>query len=43
MEEGATATVVVNNDDSQVETVTVSKGGSGYTFGTQLTLLAGGV
>ena len=39
--EGATATIVINND-SQVETITVSKGGSGYTFGT-VDLVAGGV
>ena len=38
---GAEATVVVNND-SKVESVTVSNGGSGYTFGT-LDLSAGGV
>ena len=31
--QGGKATVVVNND-SKVETVTVSDGGSGYTFGT---------
>ena len=30
---GAEATVVVNND-SKVESVTISAGGSGYTFGT---------
>ncbi len=39
--EGAEATVVVNND-SKVESVTVSSGGSGYTFGT-LNLQRGGV
>ena len=38
---GAKATIVVNND-SKVDTVTISKGGSGYTYGT-LDLLAGGV
>jgi len=38
---GAEATVVINND-SKVEQVIVSKGGSGYTFGT-LDLVAGGV
>ena len=38
---GAEATVVVNND-SKVESVTVSKGGKGYTFGT-VDLVAGGV
>ena len=38
---GAEATVVINND-SKVESVTVSKGGSGYTFGT-LDLAGGGV
>jgi hypothetical protein len=38
---GATATVVINND-STVESVTVSSGGRGYTFGT-LDLAAGGV
>ena len=30
---GATATIVINND-SKVESITVSKGGSGYTYGT---------
>ena len=35
------ATVVVNND-SKIETVTVSSGGSGYTFGT-LDIEAGGL
>jgi hypothetical protein len=39
--EGAEATIVINND-SQVESITVSKGGSGYTFGT-VDLEAGGV
>lgn len=38
---GAEATVVVNND-AKVESVTVSRGGSGYTFGT-LDLRTGGV
>ena len=38
---GAEATVVINND-SQVQSITVSKGGSGYTFGT-VDLVAGGV
>ena len=38
---GAEATVVINND-SKVETVTVSNGGQGYSFGT-LDLPAGGV
>ena len=38
---GAEATVVVNND-AKVESVTVSKGGRGYTYGT-LDLKAGGV
>ena len=38
---GAEATVVVNND-SKVETISVSKGGSGYTFAT-VDLFAGGV
>ena len=38
---GGKATVVVNND-SQIESVTVSNGGSGYTYGT-LDLVAGGV
>jgi hypothetical protein len=38
---GAEATVVINND-SKVETVTVSSGGSGYTFGT-LDLVGGNV
>ncbi len=38
---GAQATVIVNND-SKVDSVTVSKGGSGYTYGT-LDLLSGGV
>ena len=33
MEEEQKLTVVVNND-SKIETVTVSSGGSGYTFGT---------
>jgi hypothetical protein len=30
---GATATIVINND-SKVESITISKGGSGYTYGT---------
>jgi hypothetical protein len=38
---GAEATVVINND-SKVESVTISKGGSGYSFGT-LDLETGGV
>ena len=38
---GGEATVVINND-SKVESVTVSKGGGGYTFGT-LDLKGGGV
>ena len=38
---GAEATVVVNND-SKIESVTVSNGGNGYSFGT-LDLLTGGV
>ena len=38
---GAEATVVVNND-SKIESVTVSNGGNGYSFGT-LDLLEGGV
>ena len=38
---GAEATIVINND-SKVESITVSKGGSGYTFGT-VDLVAGGV
>ena len=38
---GAEATVIVNND-SKVESVTISRGGSGYTFGT-LDLQSGGV
>ena len=38
---GGTATVVINND-STVESVTVSSGGRGYTFGT-LDLASGGV
>jgi hypothetical protein len=38
---GAEATVVINNN-SKVESVTVSSGGSGYTFGT-LDLASGGV
>jgi hypothetical protein len=38
---GAEATIVINND-SKVESVTVSSGGSGYTFGT-LDLVAGNV
>jgi hypothetical protein len=39
--EGAEATIVINND-SQVQSITVSNGGSGYTFGT-VDLVAGGV
>jgi len=38
---GAEATVVVNNN-SQVESVTISKGGSNYTYGT-LDFIAGGI
>ena len=38
---GAEATIVVNND-SEVESVTISKGGSGYTYGI-VDLLAGSV
>lgn len=38
---GAEATVVINND-AKVESVTVSRGGNGYTFGT-LDLKSGGV
>ena len=38
---GAEATVVVNND-SKVESITISSGGSGYTFGT-VDLVGGGV
>ncbi len=38
---GAQATVVVNND-SKIDSITVSKGGRGYTFGT-VDLVAGGV
>ena len=38
---GAEATIVVNND-SKVESVTVSNGGSGYTYGT-IDLVGGGV
>jgi len=38
---GAEATVVINND-SKVQSVSISKGGSGYTFGT-LDLASGGV
>jgi hypothetical protein len=38
---GAEATIVINND-SKVETVTVSKGGEGYSYGT-VDLLAGNV
>jgi hypothetical protein len=38
---GAKATIVINND-STVESVTVSSGGSGYTYGT-IDLVAGGV
>jgi len=39
--QGAEATIVINND-SKVESITVSNGGSGYTYGT-VDLLAGGV
>jgi len=38
---GAEATIVINND-SKVESITVSKGGSGYSYGS-VDLLAGGV
>ncbi len=38
---GAEATIVVNNN-SQVESITISSGGSGYTYGT-VDLVAGGV
>ena len=38
---GAEATVVVNND-SKIESVTISSGGSGYTFGT-LDVVSGGL
>jgi len=38
---GAEATIVINND-SKVETITVSKGGEGYSYGT-VDLLAGNV
>jgi hypothetical protein len=38
---GAEATIVVNND-SKVETITVSKGGEGYSYGT-IDLIAGNV
>jgi len=38
---GAECTIVINND-SKVETVTISKGGSGYTYGT-VDLVTGGV
>jgi len=38
---GAEATIVVNND-SKVESITISRGGSGYTFGT-VDLISGGV
>ena len=38
---GGEATVVINND-SKVESVTISSGGSGYTFGT-VDLESGGV
>ena len=41
MVQGAEATVVINSS-SKVESVTVSKGGSGYSFGT-LDLESGGV
>jgi hypothetical protein len=37
---GAEATIVINNN-SQVESVTISKGGSGYTYGS-VDLVAGG-
>ena len=39
--EGAEATIVINND-SKIESITVSKGGQGYSFGT-VDLEAGGV
>ena len=39
--QGAEATVVINND-SKVESINISKGGKGYTFGT-VDLTAGGV
>tara|TARA_E500000318_G_scaffold49022_3_gene46101 strand:+ start:19266 stop:20822 length:1557 start_codon:yes stop_codon:yes gene_type:complete len=39
--EGGECTIVINND-SKVESVTISNGGSGYTFGT-VDLVAGGV
>ena len=39
--EGAEATIVINND-SKVDSITVSKGGSGYTYGT-VDWAAGGV
>ena len=38
---GAEATIVINND-SKVESVNISKGGSGYTYGT-IDLVSGGV
>ena len=38
---GAEATIVINND-SKVETITVSKGGEGYSYGT-VDLVAGNV
>lgn len=38
---GAKATIVINND-STVESITISNGGSGYTYGT-VDLIAGGV
>lgn len=38
---GATATIIVNND-SKVESITISNGGSGYTYGS-VDLVAGGV
>jgi hypothetical protein len=38
---GAEATIVINNN-SQVDSITISKGGSGYTFGT-VDLTSGGV
>jgi hypothetical protein len=39
--EGAKATIIINND-SKVESITVSSGGSGYTYGT-VDLIAGNV
>ncbi len=38
---GAEATIVINND-SKVDSITISKGGSGYTYGT-VDLVSGGV